>query len=63
MTLRRRRRGLRDGRGSGEEDGGTRPPARMELATELVVRASTGPASAGGASDASFVPPHASGAS
>jgi DNA-binding LacI/PurR family transcriptional regulator len=27
------------------EDGATRPPARMELATELVVRASTGPAS------------------
>ncbi|GAA2261679.1 LacI family DNA-binding transcriptional regulator [Streptomyces atrovirens] len=26
------------------EDGGARPPARMKLATELVVRASTGPA-------------------
>ncbi|MFC5910362.1 LacI family DNA-binding transcriptional regulator [Streptacidiphilus monticola] len=25
------------------EDGGTRPPARMQLATELIVRASTGP--------------------
>lgn len=34
---------------SRSEDGGTRPPARMELATELVVRASTGPASAAGA--------------
>jgi DNA-binding LacI/PurR family transcriptional regulator len=34
---------------SRSEDGGTRPPARMELATELVVRASTGPASAGAA--------------
>lgn len=28
------------------EDGGARPPARMKLATELVVRASTGPAPA-----------------
>ncbi|WP_431989574.1 LacI family DNA-binding transcriptional regulator [Streptomyces albogriseolus] len=27
------------------EDGGSRPPARMKLATELVVRASTGPVS------------------
>lgn len=32
------------------EDGGTRSPARMELATELVVRASTGPASTTAAS-------------
>ncbi|PGH52248.1 transcriptional regulator [Streptomyces sp. Ru87] len=31
------------------ENGGSRPPARMELATELVVRASTGPASAAAA--------------
>ncbi|MGW4102662.1 LacI family DNA-binding transcriptional regulator [Streptomyces sp. NPDC004976] len=31
------------------EDGGIRPPARMELATELVVRASTGPVPAAGA--------------
>jgi LacI family transcriptional regulator len=29
---------------SRSDDGGIRPPARMELATELVVRASTGPA-------------------
>ena len=28
------------------QDGGARPPARMRLATELVVRASTGPAPA-----------------
>jgi DNA-binding LacI/PurR family transcriptional regulator len=28
------------------EDGGTRSPARMRLATELVLRASTGPAPA-----------------
>lgn len=34
---------------SRNEDGGTRPPARMELATELIVRASTGPASAAAA--------------
>lgn len=33
----------------GEENGGPRPPARMELATELVVRASTGPAPAASA--------------
>jgi DNA-binding LacI/PurR family transcriptional regulator len=31
---------------SRREDGDTRPPARMELATEMVVRDSTGPASA-----------------
>lgn len=34
---------------SRSDDGGTRPAARMELATELVVRASTGPARAAGA--------------
>ncbi|MER6334100.1 LacI family DNA-binding transcriptional regulator [Streptomyces sp. NPDC001034] len=34
---------------SRSEEGGTRRPARMELATELVVRASTGPAPAGAA--------------